>query len=219
LGLVATLRDLDPDGKVDVPPSIRYTGPVWQGEPRPSTPDQREPKVLVSLSTVWFPRQVKVLQNVLDSLRGADVQAIVTTGPAVDPSELRAPANVELHRYLPHADVMPTVSLVVGHGGHATTMAALSHDLPMIILPMHRVMDQPIIGRAVESAGAGRVLPKMSSPKRIRGAIDELLEDGPHRSAAARLGAEIRRRDGAAVAADHIAEVLARSRSGSAQST
>jgi UDP:flavonoid glycosyltransferase YjiC (YdhE family) len=209
LGLVATLRDLDPDGRGDLPSIIRYTGPVWQGHPRPSIRNPGKPRVLVSLSTVWFPRQVKVLQNILDSLRGANLEAIVTTGPAVDPSELRAPANATLHRYLPHAEIMPTVELVIGHGGHATTMAALAHDIPMIILPMHRVTDQPIIGRAVQAAGAGRVLAKMSPPQCIRRTIDELLHDGPHRTAAARLGAEIRRRDGASVAADHLAEVLA----------
>jgi UDP:flavonoid glycosyltransferase YjiC (YdhE family) len=36
----------------------------------------------------------------------------------------------------------------------------------------------------------------------IRAAVGELLADGPHRTAAAELGADIRRRDGAVVAVD-----------------
>jgi len=31
---------------------------------------------------------------------------------------------------------MPEVSLVVGHGGHGTTMQALAHDLPVLLMPM-----------------------------------------------------------------------------------
>lgn len=209
LGLVTTLRDLDPDGRSDLAPTIRYTGPVWQGRPRPATPPAGVPRVLVSLSTVWFPGQVKVLQNVLDALCGAAVQAVVTTGPAVDPAELRAPGGVELHRYLPHAEVLPTVSAVIGHGGHATTMAALAHDLPIIVLPMHRIMDQRGIGLAVQDAGAGRVLDRMSPPDRILQVLHGLLADGPHRAAAAQLGAAIRRCDGATVAADRLTELLA----------
>jgi len=50
------------------------------------------------------------------------------------------------------------------------------------------------------------------SPTQIRQAIEQLLGDERHRLAASRLGAEIRQQDGASVAADAIAEVLARSK-------
>ena len=211
-GLIATLRSLDPDGHKSLPPGIRFTGPVWQGTPQPAKQPDGEPRILVSLSSVWFPGQPRVLQNVLDALGGLPVQALVTTGPAVPAEGLRVPANAELYSYLPHAEVLPTVSLVIGHGGHATTMAALSRDLPLIVLPMAKFMDQLKIGQALEKAGAGRLLPKGSSPARIRQAIEQVLGDDRYGLAASRLGAEIRQQDGASVAADTIAEVLARSR-------
>ena len=72
---------------------------------------------------------------------------MVTTGPAVDPASLRPAANDEVHRFVPHADLMPQVSLVVGHGGHGTTMQALAHDLPLVVMPMHPMLDQPMVGR------------------------------------------------------------------------
>jgi UDP:flavonoid glycosyltransferase YjiC (YdhE family) len=99
---------------------------------------------------------------------------------------------------------MPGVSLVVGHGGHSTTMLALAHDLPLLVLPMHPLVDQPMVGKAVEAAGAGRRLAKRSSPRALRPVIEELLGEGAHRSAAARLGAEIRALRGLATAADRI---------------
>jgi MGT family glycosyltransferase len=168
--------------------------------------------VLVSLSSVYFPGQERVLQNVLDALSGLPVHAVATSGAAVSPGHLRVPPNVELYSYLPHADVLPTVSLVIGHGGHATTMAALSRDLPIIVLPMAKFMDQLKIGQALEKVGAGCLLRKRSSPARIRTAIEEVLDDDRYRLAASRLGAEIRQQDGATAAADEIAKVLAHAR-------
>jgi UDP:flavonoid glycosyltransferase YjiC (YdhE family) len=77
---------------------------------------------------------------------------------------------------------------------------------------MAKFMDQLKIGQALEKAGAGRLLPKGSSPARIRQAIEQVLGDDRYRLAASRLGAEIRQQDGASVAADTIAEVLAQSK-------
>jgi UDP:flavonoid glycosyltransferase YjiC (YdhE family) len=104
---------------------------------------------------------------------------------------------------------MPNVSLVIGHGGHATTMAALAHDLPVIGMPMFKFMDQKKIGQAVQKAGAGHLLPKRSSPTHIRQIIQQLLSDDRFRLNAARLGTEIRQQDGATPAADAIGYALA----------
>lgn len=88
-------------------------------------------------------------------------------------------------------------------------MRALAHDVPMIVLPLHSQLDHRMIGKAVEQAGAARVLPKTASAEQIRGAVRELLDDGPHRAAAAAVGARIRATDGAERAADEVEAVLA----------
>ena len=129
---------------------------------------------------------------------------VVTTGPVVDPEVLRAPANAEVHRFVPHAELMPRASLVVGHGGHGTTMQALAHDLPLVLMPMHPMLDQPMVATSVARAGAARVVPKKASAEDLRPVIAAMLADGPHRAAAARLGAEIRALPGAPGAADRI---------------
>jgi UDP:flavonoid glycosyltransferase YjiC (YdhE family) len=89
-----------------------------------------------------------------------------------------------VHQYLPHDDIMPSASLVIGHGGHSTTMRALAHGIPLLILPMHRILDQPMIGKAVAAVGAGRVLPKTASAEEIRSAVKLLLQDLSYRHAA-----------------------------------
>jgi UDP:flavonoid glycosyltransferase YjiC (YdhE family) len=133
---------------------------------------------------------------------------VVTTGPVVDPADLRVPPGVEAHRFVPHAELMPRATVMVGHGGHATTMQALAHDLPLLVMPMHPMLDQPMVGRSVEKAGAGRVVAKKATVDEIRPVLEELLADGPHRGAAARLGTAIRALPGAANGAAAIEGLL-----------
>ena len=133
---------------------------------------------------------------------------IVTTGPVIDVAELTVPANAEAHDYVDHDLLMPGVTLVIGHGGHATTMRALAHDLPLIVMPMHPMLDQTMVGQAVQDAGAGQLLAKEATPDEIRPVVEWLLADGPHRAAAAHLGSLIRESRGAATAADEILAVV-----------
>ncbi len=199
LRLVATSAELDP-GSTRCRPNVAYTGAVVSGVPAQA----EEPTVLVSLSTFQYSGQAAALQRILDGVAGVDARIVVTTGPSIAADGLRVPANVEVHRWLPHDQVLPTVSLVVGHGGHATTMAALAHDLPVLVLPMSPFLDQPMVGRSVQRSGAGRMLRKKARPEQIRAAVVELLSAGPHRGAAARLGSAIRAARGPVTAADRL---------------
>lgn len=205
VAVVATLPSLDPGHAPASSGNRRWSGPVVEDAPAAAKDwSRQQAAVLVSLSTFGFPGMTEVLQRVLDAVAGLDARVVVTTGPVVEPGELRAPAGVEVHRYVDHATLMPSASLVVGHGGHATTMRALAHDLPLLVLPMHPMVDQPVVGRRVQAAGAGRLLPRRSPARELRAAIEVLLADGPHRAAAARLGAEIRHCSGRAAAADAL---------------
>jgi UDP:flavonoid glycosyltransferase YjiC (YdhE family) len=198
LTLVTTRDDFEPD------PRNRgvHTGFVWQDQPFESRPS-RVPRVLVSFSTTSFPGQAAALQRALDALADESVEVVATTG-AVDPTSLRVPANATVVRARDHAEVLPTTSLVIGHGGHATTARALTAGIPVLVLPMHPLMDQPAVGRAVERLGVGATLPKSASSQRIRAAALRLLDDPVVREAARRMGAEARARDGAVSAVDAL---------------
>lgn len=185
-------------------PHVRHTGPVVSGVPAAAA----EPTVLVSLSTVGFPALTKTWQRVLDAVDGLPARVVVTTGPSLDISRLRVPAGVEVHAWLPHAEVMPYVSAVVTHGGHGTAMAALAHDLPMLVVPLDTKTDQPLMGKVLAASGAALTLGRRSSPDKLRTAITSLLGDGPHREAAARLGAEVRAMRGPQTAAEHLEALL-----------
>ena len=204
LTLVTTRADFEPSMQQDA----RHTGFIWQGHPVAARQEGR-PQVLVSFSTTVFPGQRKVLQRVLDALEPLELDVVLTSG-AVDPAELRVPRNAEVVPSRDHAEILPTTSLVVGHGGHATTARALSAGIPMLIIPMHALMDQPDVGTAVARLGAGLTVPKSASITTIRVAVQRILADSAIRDRARQLGIEARAADGATAAVAAIDELLAR---------
>ncbi len=167
------------------------------------------PRVLVSLSTNNYPGLRQTLQKLLDACAGVAAEFVVTSGPAVDPTTLRAPTNATLHRYVPHGELMPACTAVVCHGGHATTMRALAHGLPTLIVPMHPLLDQPSVGKAVTAAGAGATISRRASTGTIRDAIADLIATASYRSGAAAIGQRFRAADGATVGADRLEQLTA----------
>jgi UDP:flavonoid glycosyltransferase YjiC (YdhE family) len=202
LRVVTSLPELDPVPAVS---TVRQVGPVVTWAPRdPTAP----PTVLVSLSTFGYPGMTRRLQTVVDGVAGLRARLVVTTGPHVDPASLDVPRGVEVHRFVPHADLMPRTSVFVGHGGHGSAMTALAHDVPVVVLPLEPRSDHRMVGRSIERAGAGRLLAGDASAATVADAVRTLLADGPHRSAAARLGRLVRSAPGAAGAADALEAAL-----------
>jgi UDP:flavonoid glycosyltransferase YjiC (YdhE family) len=199
--LVATDPQLDPDAGT-LPSNAVHTGAVLG----PTRPPAREPDpfVAVSLSTGYQPAQADALQRILDALGTLDVTATVSVGDGVDAEPLRAPGNVVLHRYVDHDDVLARAHLLIGHGGHATTVRALANDLPVLVMPLHPLFEHAAVGAAVAQAGAGRVLGADAPAEAVAHAVRALLGGGRHHAAAAEVGARLRARDGAAAAADEI---------------
>jgi UDP:flavonoid glycosyltransferase YjiC (YdhE family) len=204
LQVVAARADLDP---MRGAPQVCHTGVVWQGTPSAAEP-ATVPRILVSLSTCAFAGQRTMLQNILDAIAPLPVEAIVTVGPGIEASGLRIPRNAMMHAWLDHDEVLSTASLVVGHGGHSTAMRALSFGVPQVVMPANPMIDQKGVGAALQRAGAGILLPKHARPKRIRAAIETVLNDAAYRDAAGKLGADIQRRNGADVGADAIEEFV-----------
>ncbi len=154
LRIVAARADLDP---VRGRPDVRHAGVVWQG--RPVAAERHDvPRVLVSLSTNAFAGQRPMLQRILDAIAPLPVEAVVTGGPAIDTDGLRVPGNAQLHDWLDHDEVLRSSSLLIGHGGHSTTMRALSFGVPVLVIPANPLIDQRVVGKMITRAGAGAAL-------------------------------------------------------------
>jgi UDP:flavonoid glycosyltransferase YjiC (YdhE family) len=77
---------------------------------------------------------------------------------------------------------LPQAALVVCHAGLGTVMAALSHGVPLVCLPMGR--DQGNNAQRVASLGAGRTLAGDASRGEIRDAVARVLRTSSHHDAA-----------------------------------
>jgi UDP:flavonoid glycosyltransferase YjiC (YdhE family) len=81
---------------------------------------------------------------------------------------------------------MREANLVVTHGGHGTIARALTHRLPMLVVPHGR--DQNDNAVRVTHRGAGLSLPPSASVAEIRAALERLLDEPAFRRAAGELG-------------------------------
>ncbi|MTE11225.1 glycosyltransferase [Nocardia aurantiaca] len=182
------------------PDGVRWVGPIldepdWVEGTTWTQHDGGDPLVLVALSTTFRSaslrlRQTECLQRISEALSLLPVRGVITTGPAVDPGEIRAPRNVAVMRAAPHSEIMRHSSLVVTHGGHGTLMRAFAADLPVVVLPHGR--DNADNAARVRAHHAGTTLPQTATPQRIARAVRHTLRTPACYRAAAELGRAIR---------------------------
>lgn len=162
------------------------------------------PVVYVSLGTVPIFNQPAAFEPLLAGLADLDADIIATVGHGTDPAALGPrPANIHIAQWLSLAALLPRCDAVVCHGGAGTTLAALSHGLPMVLSP--RGADQFPTADAVRRAGAARVLtPERVTPDDIAREVRLLFADSAYRDAAERIRSEIARMPSATSAVDEL---------------
>lgn len=158
-----------------------HPAPAWLGTLEP-------PLVYVTLGTLFNdPRLLRTLVGALDDVGSA----VVTTGRDVDPAVLGpVPPHVRVERFLPQAHVLPVAAAAVGHGGSGSTLGALAHGVPLVLLPMGA--DQFHVAARSASAGAAIVLrhDEVTSDS-VRAALARVLGDESFRRAARAVQDEI----------------------------
>ncbi len=193
LVLVLTSESFDFHGTAR-PGHVRYVGPVladprWAGAWRSTwSEDDVRPLVVVSLSSTYM-AQEPVLARVIAGLAHLDARVLATTGPAIDPGSLPAPANTVVVRSAPHAQLIPEATVVITHAGMGTVTRALACGVPLVCLPMGR--DQLDVAARVVHAGAGLRLRPGVKPAAIRAAVERVMYDPRFHTAARQLGARM----------------------------
>jgi UDP:flavonoid glycosyltransferase YjiC (YdhE family) len=141
------------------------------------------PVVYVGLGTVMN-RWGGLLERIVEDLRQIEGDIVVTTGPGRDPSDLGAqPDHVHVEEYVPLTVLFPRCDVVVCHAGWGTTIAALSHGLPLLAVPLGA--DGPRTAARVVQLGIGALLkPDEVPPGVISAHVTKLITDPSYRRAA-----------------------------------
>lgn len=117
------------------------------------------------------------------------MDAVLTSGPAVRAEAIDAPQNIEPVLYADHDQLLPNTDAVITNGGLGTTLRALAHGKPLLLLPLGR--DQQFNAGHVVELGAGVSVPVESSPEKIASALVELIGQPQYKEAAERAAAAI----------------------------
>jgi UDP:flavonoid glycosyltransferase YjiC (YdhE family) len=177
-------------------------------QPPPALPPS--PIVHLSFGTVLAldGALLELARSTIDGLRGRPISIVATVGAATDPTSLGSPhPRLVVRSFIPHAALLPGCDAVVCHGGAGTTIAALSHGLPLLLTPAGGASQHRLAGTCAR-LGAARVLDRAAAtPEQIRAHLESLLSDPGYRAAAQAVAEEVRALPGADAAIEAMSKL------------
>jgi MGT family glycosyltransferase len=181
----------------DLPPQVHFVGPALparSGVTEPlkvlqNLPDR--PIVHVTQGTISNdPHQLLI--PTLQALAAENVSVIATTGnrSLADLDLSTLPDNARVEQFIPYAQLLPHVDVMITNGGFQGVQAALAHGIPLITAG--KTEEKPEIGARVAWSGVGIDL-KTQTPKpaAIRRAVQQILQNSQYRDRARVFQAEI----------------------------
>lgn len=177
-------------GSENLPRNHTYVGPMFWEEPgeRWNRVDEPGPPwVLISLSTSPQIGDLVIVAAAMRALKLFKLRVLVTLAPGHDLDELGdIPANVHIHRYIPHSHILPQCVLVISHAGHGIVMKAMVHGIPMVLVPWGR--DQPGVANRAKRLEVATVVPKSKCNSEVlRRAISRVLDESQFKKKSLKL--------------------------------
>jgi UDP:flavonoid glycosyltransferase YjiC (YdhE family) len=169
-----------------------------------------EPTVYLTLGTIFNQESGDLFERALAGLRELPATIVVTVGRTIDPERFAPqPDNVIVERYIPQSVLLPRCDLVVNHGGSGSVIGALTHGLPVVLLPMGA--DQLPNAERCEQLGVGVVLDAVAAtPRSIRDAAAALLRDEGARERVRRIRDEYAMLPGADAVVPYLEQLVPR---------
>jgi UDP:flavonoid glycosyltransferase YjiC (YdhE family) len=175
---------------VEAIPNRRLIRPVLFDGPAVAVPEDLKnltrPAAYVTLGTVPAFARPEVLRRIADALSEVVSTVIVTTGPNPTAILDGAPTGVHVAKYLPQSMLLPTVDVVVSHGGAGTTLGVILHGLPHVVVPQ-RTMSQLRNAERIAELGLGRSLDREASASEIAEATRQVLRDPSYAEATRKM--------------------------------
>jgi len=214
LYLVPSVPELDYQ-RGDLPPSVRYVGPLVRKRGSQDDPPawlaelpRERPWIYATEGTVHVSEPI-LLKSTVQGPGKLPMEVILITGDDRAPEELNlgpVTPNVHAARWIWPSDFLPHCKVAITTGGPGSVLAALSHGVPVIIVPTE--WDKPEIAQRLVDAGAGlRISPKNCTPGRMRAAVEQILGDESFPRNARRLAKILENYSGAPRAAELLEEL------------
>ncbi|PUZ24817.1 glycosyltransferase [Chitinophaga parva] len=170
--------------------------------------DTSKRKVYMSMGSQVY-HHPHLFETVALALKDENVQLIFAINELLHtPFAATLPENVIAVGYAPQLQLLPHIDLMISHGGANSVMEALTHGVPLALLPVCN--DQFLQAQFVTRAGAGIVLDTPHpSPARFKAMLMPLLAgDAPERVQAQQVAASFRAKPGPAGAAAEIVNII-----------
>jgi UDP:flavonoid glycosyltransferase YjiC (YdhE family) len=186
----------DPNSKV------QYIGALPTPAGQPKLPewwqqvDRTKRLVLVTQGTVANRDFGQVIAPALVALGGReDVTIIVTTGgQPVESIPVTIPSNARIASFLPYAQIMPEIDLLITNGGYGTVNMAIFHGIPVMSAGLTE--DKEEVSAHVQWSGAGIDLrTNQATPEAIRHAANVIFTQPGYRERAQQLSLEFSSHD------------------------
>jgi UDP:flavonoid glycosyltransferase YjiC (YdhE family) len=178
------------DLELGYPANVVHAGPLGVTRPTVGTRARpTPPRVLLSFSTTVMEGQTPMIQRVCDALELCQAEGVLTLGPGVDRAGLRIPRNVEVVSWGDHDKLLRDCSAVITHGGLGTTLRALAHGVPLVVLPLGR--DQAFNATRVAELGVGTRIASNAAPAVVASALERVLSQADFGAAASAVAARI----------------------------
>jgi MGT family glycosyltransferase len=200
----------------DLPRNVHFIGPLLPQRRDDADPPRwwpelegDRPVVLVTQGTIATdPRQLMV--PAIRALAGEAALVVVTTGGPVD--ELRAafdgslPDNVRVAQFIPYAELMPHVDVLITNGGYGTVQHALSYGIPIIVAGATE--DKPEVATRIAWSGTGlRLRTQSPAVEELAAALRSVQSDPRYRARAAAIAQEMGSYDAPRAAGDLLEEL------------
>jgi UDP:flavonoid glycosyltransferase YjiC (YdhE family) len=181
---------------------VQYIGALPTPAGQPTLPewwkhlDRTKRLVLITQGTIANRDFGQVIAPALVALGGRDdVTIIVTTGgQPVESIPVAIPSNARIASFLPYAQIMPEIDLLITNGGYGTVNMAISHGIPIISGGLTE--DKEEVSAHVQWSGAGIDLrANQATPEAIKHAVDEIFTQPGYRERAKQLSLEFATHD------------------------
>ncbi|WJZ68602.1 glycosyltransferase [Kocuria rosea] len=209
LVLAQGVDELEPPRSEGLPPHVHYIGDAAAGNRRTAEPptwldhlDPTRPVVHISEGTLGRDHH-SLVARATEALAATNIQLVVgghhTAGIL--------PEGVIVEPWIPHDLLFPRTNLFISNGGYGAILAALSHDVPVLVVP--GAQDKPLVARNIAASGAGITLsPRRATPDHLRRTMLHAIADRDLQKRATHIARRITASGGAQRAATLCEQIL-----------